>query len=243
MIKKSTFITLGLVILLLSSQEIFPQTKSDSIRNSLEKGSWSLQFQISDNFTLTTFQGSNISAKKHISDKSTLRFGLGLTAIVADRHYESEEINSYNRSSEDGVEDTFTQININCYYLYYADPRKKINLYFGAGPIFGYSNYDQTDMGNDVQQDTIFIETKNTRKTDGYSIGMHGLIGVEWFARKEISIHSEYGSSFSYRKDKSESILVRNSSQYGEEERSTKSEAGTYEFRSNGVVFGISVYF
>ena len=63
----------------------FAQTKEEAVKtNSLEKGSWSLQFQISENFTLQSFQGSMISTKYHFTEKSALRTGLSISGRSSD---------------------------------------------------------------------------------------------------------------------------------------------------------------
>jgi hypothetical protein len=241
--RKHTFISLFLIILLSFSQVTFSQTKDDSSKSSLNKGSWSLQFQISRNFTLDTFQGSNISAKRHFSPKHALRFGIGLTASTQDFNRESQEDNNYHSERKDEVEDNYTQIDINCYYIYYANPGKQINVYFGVGPLGGYSDFDRSQMGNQIIQDTLYYDIQDSRKVNGYSIGIHGLIGVEWFVKKEISIHAEYGSAFSYVKEDSEITAIRISSQNDEDKKTSKTESSNFEFHSSGVMFGISVYF
>jgi hypothetical protein len=46
----------------------------------LEAGVWTLQFWVTQNFTLGSFQRSALSAKRHFSPRSALRAGLSLTA-------------------------------------------------------------------------------------------------------------------------------------------------------------------
>jgi len=243
MITKQVLIALILIIMFCGNQVIFSQSSSEEKKNSLEQGSWSLQFQISSNFTLRSFQGTNFSVKRHLSSKSAIRFGIGLLAVTNDREEESDENNSFNLARKTEIEDNQTQINISSYYIYYPNPHKNINVYFGGGPILGYSDYDETRNGTDVIQDTINVQNRYKNEVKGYSIGILGLIGVEWFVNKDISFHAEYGSSFFYEKSKLETTSTRISTSNNDDTKVVTTEDKRFMFRSNGVKFGISVYF
>jgi len=221
-------------------QSLFSQ---DSTKNSLKKGSWSLQFQISNNFTLDEFQGSTISAKRHFSSNSALRFGIGLTSVSTDDEYTSSEIYNYSSFGEGKREYTYNIIEFNFYYLYYPNPEKKLNFYFGGGPSIGYSDYDDVQNSTEVNQDTIFIETTYNNEINSYSIGIHGLLGVEWFVNRSISIHAEYLSSFTYEQEERELTSLRTSTNHEDNKRTLKTDKSGFELRANGVKFGLSVYF
>jgi hypothetical protein len=53
--------------------------QNQEANHSLERSTWSLQFQISNNFTLSSFQGSVISAKYHFSKQRAFRFGSAIS--------------------------------------------------------------------------------------------------------------------------------------------------------------------
>ena len=57
----------------------YPQ---DSTQNSLKQSKFALQFQIGSNFNLQSFQGTTLSCKYHIFDKSALRAGISLSSNV-----------------------------------------------------------------------------------------------------------------------------------------------------------------
>src|SRR4030042_1580885 len=155
MIKKLSLYLVFLLLIVDNPQVLFSQTSQDSIQNFLKKGSWSLQFQISQNFTLGTFQGSNLSAKRHLSSSSAIRFGVGLSGYTTDREQGINQDN-YNRlSNETQLDNRLIEVDLNCYYLYYPHPQRRINMYFGGGPLFSFINHDDKVYTQEVYQDTL----------------------------------------------------------------------------------------
>ena len=63
------------IFFLLFTKDCLPQ--NESYLDSLE-GKFALQFQISDNFNLTNFQGTTFSGKYHFSGSDAIRLGLSL---------------------------------------------------------------------------------------------------------------------------------------------------------------------
>ena len=232
-----------LLFTLFGSQILFSQESKDSTRNSLEKGSWSIQFQISQDFTLRAFQGSNFSAKRHLSPNSALRFGIGLSGLSGNRE---DEINEYsfqniNKEQEDEIKSTL--VNINCYYIFYPSPKKPINVYFGGGPLFSLTHNESNSKSDEVEQDTILYKLDRKNEARGWGIGVTGLIGIEWFLTKQISIHAEYGSSIIYLKEEITSTVIWESSLYDPNREERTTEIDQIRFRSDNVKFGVSVYF
>jgi len=242
MIKKQLFHLVLLIVLILNSQFLSAQNSQDSIKNSLKKGSWSLQFRISSNFTLSTFDGSNLSAKKHLTSNSAIRFGIGLSGYTTDREGTTDLENRSNIFSEEQSDYESLLINLSCYYLYYPHPQRKINMYCGVGPLISFANFDDKINRQDLSQDTSSIETFTEENYQYYGVGVLGLIGVEWFLNQQISIHAEYGSSLLYGREEKEETRVSSVETY-EEKYTKKSEENRITFRSNSVQFGVSVYF
>lgn len=58
-------------------------------KNSLLKGAWALQFQINNNFSVSSFQGSTLSAKRHFSNKKAMRFGVSLSGSISEQDQSS----------------------------------------------------------------------------------------------------------------------------------------------------------
>ena len=242
MIKKQLFHLVLLIVLILNSQFLSAQNSQDSIKNSLKKGSWSLQFRISSNFTLSTFDGSNLSAKKHLTSNSAIRFGIGLSGYTTDREGTTDLENRSNIFSEEQSDYESLLINLSCYYLYYPHPQRKINMYCGVGPLISFANFDDKINRQDLSQDTSSIETFTEENYQYYGVGVLGLIGVEWFLNQQISIHAEYGSSLLYGREEKEETRVSSVETY-KEKYAKKSEENRITFRSNSVQFGDSVYF
>ena len=46
-------------------------------------GAWALQFRVSENFTLSTFEGSVVSLKRHYSPSTALRLGVSLAPVAS----------------------------------------------------------------------------------------------------------------------------------------------------------------
>jgi hypothetical protein len=243
MIKKETFYLVLFFVTIFYTQMIFSQTSQDSIKNSLNKGSWSLQFQISQNFTLSSFQGSNFSAKKHFSPRSAIRFGIGLSGYSRDQELTINRDNDNSLHHEDQLDDKLIEVDLNCYYLYYPHPQRRINMYFGGGPLIGFMNFNDKLNTQEVYQDTLNRDVSTDEDFQSISVGVVGLIGVEWFLNQQISIHAEYGSSISYVKEEREETRITNAFENDKETRVTKSEGYRINWRSNSVKFGVSVYF
>ena len=188
--------------------------------NSLEKGSWSLQFQFSNYFRLTSFQGLSFSMKRHFTTNHAARFGFSPSFKNTE-----DESSEYTGSSFN----VDYLIKISSDYIYYFNPEsKKINLFTGIGPVFEYS-YDNSISHNNILKS---IETI-------YSGGINFILGVEWFLNNYISIHSEYGVRVSYE------ITDREYYRYDENNipiTTTTHKSKNYSFQSNSVNLGLSLY-
>lgn len=206
------------------------KTASDSRNNSLRKGAWAMQFRISNNFTLSDFQGAVISIKRHQSDRSALRLGLSLDLNIEDGDetdyffWNDTLVTAILNSDRDKQ-----YIQIDLQYLRYPNPEKSINLFFGFGPLFRFSRaYSNDNLTNsrDVQKNSIH------RKTT-WAVGMSALTGVEWFILHYLSIHAEYAIEATYTRDTS----------YDQEINKIIGHSDSGDFKSRNLLFGISAYF
>lgn len=162
------------IIFVLLSLNLFGQ---DSIKTSLVKDKFALQFQL-DGLYFSDFQGNTLSCKYQISDISALRFGLG----VSGSKYIKYRYNNVDRQQRENV-----NINVRIQYIRYIKTVDDISLYLGTGPfysrnftIYNSSSYD----GND------------------WTLGVNGIIGVEWFFKKNMSLSGEYGIAVGYNSSK-----------------------------------------
>ena len=237
-----TRITWSILFICSLALSVFGQGSQDSSKTSLTRGSWSLQFQIEKDFTLGTFQGSNISAKKHFSRNKAIRFGISLSGNINDSNRELVVENDYKNDENTDANDKTISLYFSSYYLYYLPSKNKINLFLGGGPIFGVTLSDR-DVNQNSTQDTLFQTIKDNTDSDSWSVGFHLLIGTEWFITKHISLLAEYGSTLSYSKRKYDS--VRTAFSFNNEDSTWKNSRteNSYSFTASEIKFGLSIYF
>ena len=73
-----------LLLIFISTTVYFssPAQSQSSDSNSLKDGIWALQFGITGNFTLISFQGSTIGALYRISEKNAIRGGITINGYT-----------------------------------------------------------------------------------------------------------------------------------------------------------------
>jgi len=190
--------------------------------NSLEPGSWSLQFRITENFQLSSFQGATLSAKRHLSAGRAIRFGISLNGSVTDKEQTVIDQAADSTFFDLQTDENQQYIRFDAQYLFYPSPEKKLGMFFGAGPLFEFSR-------NEVSSSDQWAVNKI------WSLGVSAVLGVEWFATERISFLSEYSSRVSYDIQISEKSFGSNSFKH-------KDEAQTLSFAYSSVKFGLSVY-
>lgn len=203
-------------------------------------GKFALQFQISQNFTLSSFQGGTFSGKYHFSNNSALRLGIYVGLASRDNNIYEKKIypdTSFIKSFE-GNNYVKEQIKFSFQYLYYITIKNSISVYLGAGPNYAY-NF--SDRDTKLSYNSTFGEDKTSTgtSTNMYSFGFDVLIGIEWFVRSNIGIVAEYGSSYSYSKSNYayNKLASNGTRQIGEENLTDNS------FNPYSVKFGVSIYF
>jgi hypothetical protein len=202
-------------------------------RNSLAKGAWALQFQINNDFSLSNFQGSTLSAKHHFSNKKALRFGISLSGNITDEDFSNISENTVVRDQN------VHSIAVSTQYALYPSPHKNASLFFGAGPVVQHSRFKQTSTGF-----TDLSTTTSNEENTTWSTGISGVLGMEWFAVRNISFVAEYGTTLVYNSVK-RSILIEQ--QTGTADRtvvsSSEGSAKGLQLGSGIVRFGLSAYF
>lgn len=199
-------------------------TAQTSYLDSLD-GKFALQFQISDNFQLSSFQGSTLSGKYHLGKRSAIRLGLSieLNSFEKEETILSDTLNDYgtNRDSK------LIGMSLNAQYIYYLAVNDDIAAFGGIGPFFTYQYLNS----NEYDPDGNFIyEQKQTNYIPGLDI----IFGVEWWFNKSMSLSAEYGLSLSYS---SSNYKVKRT--YYE----SKIVLTRWDISAMHVNFGISVYF
>lgn len=214
--------SLFLILLTISFSQVYAQ--ENERKHSLKEGSRALQFQINNNFNLSSFSGSFFSYKRYISKNRAHRMSLSLQNSLR---------NSSQPESPDEEENSFfnNYLSASFTWMNYLNPEKDIKFYYGYGP--GIDFRYQASENDDVNSTTT--QTNLTWGISGY-----GYSGVEWFFHPSISLHAEYRASiragFGTTENSTENKQTGN-------ENSIKLKENIFSIEGNGVRFGLSVYF
>ena len=215
---------------------------TSSRQNSLREGCWALQFQVNQNFSLSSFQGAVLSVKKHYSDDVAIRLGLSFSTTSsqfdqATRYLPpSDTIRSSNSSNSGGF-----NIRVASQYIYYTEPSAPINLFIGGGPIVSYSRFSHDFEWNNTNGGN-FSNSKTSSLENAWAVGISGAFGIEWFASEQISLLGEYGISAEYSWAKYTST-TSTSSNFGQQTQEGETNSKSFLISPALVKFGLSVYF
>ena len=202
-------------------------SQNTSYLDSLD-GKFALQFQISDNFNLASFQGTTFSGKYNFSSRDAVR--LGLSIELGDSESETTinylDTSAVAQSEEDGNRFGLT---IKTQYIRYIAGINTISFFGGIGPFISFFNQSVkrviSENGVDVTRES---------ESSGYSAGLDLIIGVDWLFSTYMSLSAEYGLNFSYRSSENN---FRDDSRVGD------NETREFNISGNHINFGLSVYF
>lgn len=192
--------------------------------NSLNAGTWALQFQLNNSVDLGQFSVSNLTFKRHFSDKKALAFEVTFSGET--REQDENKVNYGSETTEDDYERYLHRFSIGALYLYYPRPKTRLNLFLGAGPVVGISYSSQKN-----------INLQTEAKGASYSAGIAALAGAEWFVRENVSVLTgfKYHARYQYQKTTNET---------SGETRSTDERIIKYLAINNfSVQFGAAFYF
>lgn len=204
--------------------------------NSLTEGAWAFQFEIVGdlfNLDLRNLYGTTLAVKKHTSNSSALRIGLGLGFNLSDQDRTSEQDGETVNQLD--IDRNSQSVNIVIQKIFYPAPTADVNLFYGLGPKVGFSHEKNT---NEYQSPTRVIKHEEY----SWSVGVSGVLGVEWFPTRSISLLAEYGSNlqYSWQKQTSKHLLPDyNDTDLSVSEVKTKS----FSIGTSSVKVGLSVYF
>jgi hypothetical protein len=199
-------------------------------------GKYALQFQISENFTLSNFQGAILSGKYQLGKRSAVRLGISLffdDSSLDEQETYIDTLNT-NNDSKGNSDRNGVGFTINSQYIVYLVSTDDVGFYLGSGPTFSFSNYNTETK----QSGSGSAEYSTSNSEDYFSIGLDAIAGVEWSFYKNMSLSAEYGIKFYYYHD-----TINETTNY---EFATRTEERTGEgikLMANYVNFGISVYF
>jgi len=205
--------------------------------NSLKKEKWALQFEVDRDFDLNAFQGSTITVKRHSSDKSAYRLSLTTHLDFKD---ESTDFPINGQPAPGHNDFTDVKFEVAVKKISYTNPQGNINFFWGIGPVYGYQ-YFLIDQDN-ITSDRLF-QIKYKREEHTWSLGLNGILGVEWFATKSISFLAEYATTAGYTERNSKSVRKFVSNGIVTYDIETTADLSELSFSSSQVKFGLSVYF
>ena len=218
-----------LIPLFYASSEIFAQdtVQEDMAENPLDEKDWALQFEISDNFTLTSFQGTILSVKYHLDTQKALRLGTSIDLFTG-----TKKDNNDGPGYADGTKENAStyDITITFQYVRYPQSKRRVLFFYGAGPFLEYKSDSYTYKKENSYSDQEHEETI-------WGLGISGIIGGEWFVTQDISLLGEYGAKAGYYSSKNSH----------EEENGydgvDEIEVQEFILEPLSVKFGVSVYF
>lgn len=233
--------------------------EDNQVKNSLKKGSKSLQFRVERNFSLSSFDGAGITGKWHKTDKSALRFGVSFYYSDTDEDSDNNRYVSTIRDSNDSNnKNQSTTVKLSSRYLYYFTTDEKVNAFIGMGPSLVYSwreSNDETVSPPHFINDSLTSESSRllSRESKSWIYSADLSCGVEWFASENISFFGEYTLCISYKTYSSiydlSSVYIKRNTLTDEiiTERHMNScdnsDGNTFGTSASDVQIGLSVYF
>jgi len=207
---------------------------TDSIKqiNSLQKGSWSVQFEVGSDFKLSSFEGAMVSLKYHFSPKIALRFGAGFSGNNIDQRVEFRD-KYYEYYGNEPVTKYSYNIFLTSNFLYYLKHDSKINVFLGIGPRAGLINNYSERLYIDGYLGILDVES--------WAAGLNGVFGCEWFPVPYLSLLAEYSVYGVIGKTSRKDWTYEISTGYRVEYYNTYST--DFEFKGNIVKLGLSLYF
>jgi opacity protein-like surface antigen len=167
-------------------------------KTALRAGAKALQFQIDNNFHLSSFDGTTISLTKQKSPNSAIRIGLSISGSLSNSDQNDDDQTNTRRITVGDRNDNNISVNLNALCLRYRTATNgSINPYVGIGPTIGFSRNKTEASGTTYYTDATIESTSSDRR---YTLtgGIASAVGVEWFVSKSLSLTAEYGVQLVY---------------------------------------------
>ena len=243
-----------LLLIFISMTVYFSCQAQSSDSTSLKDGTWALEFGIGGNFTLTTFQGATIGAMYRLSDKNAIRGGITVVGNTNDgTTSNSGSIADTSDGTTPGSNSTKSaNVSFVVQYLWYMNPNGPVHFYSGLGPFFsyGYSKYSTESpslysVNNNGSNRGYWVQDLYSSSSTQWGAGGAGVVGVEWFACRWLSLHADYSETIQYRWGSNSSNQDWSSSTYPNYVASQTNSSGTskgWALSSSAVAFGLNIY-
>ncbi len=248
-ILKNKILLLIIALIALSFSSKAQNQKPDS--TNLKCGTWALQFGISSNFTLTSFQGSTIGAKYQLSQSRAIRGGITLNGNT------NNGPSSYSGSIGDSSAGTMpgnssaksANISFVIQYLWYMNPNGPVHLYAGFGPsvLYDYyhSSFNNPYLYNNGNDQSYWVKENYNYVSTEWAVGAAEVVGVEWFACRWLSLHADYSEVIEYvwgSSSSNRSYNAPSNTSYISNALSNSASSKGWELNNSAVGFGLNVY-
>jgi len=194
-------VTVVISALILTASEVKAETGdslSIKLKHSLTKGATALQFRVTEDFTLGSWQSMALSLKRHFSVDKAVRIGIDADWSFSDSDRENMSIGDNTRTNTNYNESNRISFYITPQYLKYLKVKTPVKFYYAiglkTGAAFAYSERNSFTYISDE------IREWNEENNDfSWNIGLLGNLGAEWFASHNISFIAEYEALLYYR--------------------------------------------
>jgi len=218
---------------------------NDSLNTTLlKKGSKALQFEINNLLNLSPFSGSTISLQTYSSNKNATRYALSirhnLQNLDGDQSNNMWNADTFMYERNENLEEINAQttVSVSLLKIKYKTTSTGLLTFWGIGPGILF-HYAESSERKTVPADSTYYNRIN--RLFIYSLSVTGTTGIEWFFRKNMSLHSEYSTNFQLGK---KYTYGKKKSDNGQQRRTTtENKNGIRSMIGSQVKFGVSLFF
>jgi opacity protein-like surface antigen len=206
----------------------------------LRRGANALQFQISNSFRLTSFRGAAVSYQRLLGDRLGLRIGLTLRGDH-DTRDESFDFGEEGAATAGGDFTNWSHEYVLSLKLLAFQGEAPLTFFYGAGPTVSYESLRNDRASYYPQPDGTIDTVWRQNESETWGVGVTGVAGAQWLLTDFLAVHAEYRATFVYEVTNwTEEQTVSGDSSY---DLSGGGKTKSPELKSDGVLFGLSVFF
>jgi hypothetical protein len=203
------------------------------------EGRWSMQFEVGDDFQLTSFNGMGLAVTRNSSLSGAWRLGATLSGRTGTGETTSSSSNDPGPISTNVPLDQRYDFGFELLRLKRFSPDRRIDLELAVGPRIGLIHFKSTEQGDPIGGPGIATQETSLSNQE---YGVVGHLGVEVFLARSLSLHAHYGAFAGYRHTGQD--VERQESYVDGTSRTVTTEFDLNQwFLSNsGVTLGVSAY-
>ncbi|MGH1365750.1 MAG: hypothetical protein ACRBF0_19470 [Calditrichia bacterium] len=229
--------------IVLSSALIAQSDSTKVAKNSLEKGARSLQFRVTENFTLSSFDGSDISYKRHTSAKTAQRLGVSILIDLDSDNGSSNSSNVSGGRQDNEVSENQYGLTLNALWMKYLTPENRMSFYWGIGPIGGVTFWDRNSKATTIFSDTTMRTSESEQDQLSLQLGGILVFGTEFFVHKQISLTAEYRSTSAFYRSSSDRTQKETDVNGELSTQNSETSSNRFQIGGSAVYLGLSAYF